>query len=106
MVSPSCTSAIGPPRAASGAMWPTIRPWVAPEKRPSVISATASPSPLTTSAAVTGSISRRPVVGYPDRVPRRDAPCLHRRKAVLLGVERARGPSVEQALVAGELHDA
>ena len=26
-------------------MWPTIRPWVAPEKRPSVISATSSPSP-------------------------------------------------------------
>ena len=31
---------IGPPRNASGAMWPTINPCVAPEKRPSVISAT------------------------------------------------------------------
>ena len=37
-------------RTASGAMWPTIRPCVAPEKRPSVISATSSPSPSPTSA--------------------------------------------------------
>ena len=43
-------AAIGPPRNASGATWPTIRPWVAPEKRPSVISATSSPSPSPTSA--------------------------------------------------------
>ncbi len=45
---------------ASGAMWPTIRPCVAPEKRPSVIRATSSPSPSPTSAAVTCSISRIP----------------------------------------------
>ena len=33
------SAAIGPPRNASGETWPTIRPCVAPEKRPSVISA-------------------------------------------------------------------
>ena len=60
IVSPSRTAAIGPPRAASGAMWPTIRPCVAPEKRPSVISAISSPMPSPTSAPVTCSISRMP----------------------------------------------
>ena len=52
--------AIGPPRAASGAMWPTMKPCVAPLKRPSVISATSLPRPWPTSAAVTASISRMP----------------------------------------------
>ena len=51
--SPSSTRAIGPPSAASGAMWPIISPWVPPEKRPSVISATVGPSPWPASAAVT-----------------------------------------------------
>ena len=51
--SPSSTSPIGPPRAASGATWPIIRPWVPPEKRPSVSSATDPPRPSPTSAAVT-----------------------------------------------------
>ncbi len=60
IVSPSRTCAIGPPRNASGATCPTINPWVAPEKRPSVISATSSPSPSPTSDAVTCSISRIP----------------------------------------------
>ena len=58
--SPSRTAAIGPPAAASGATCPTIRPRVAPEKRPSVISATESPSPAPMMAAVTASISRIP----------------------------------------------
>ena len=53
IVSPSATAAIGPPWTASGAMWPAMKPWVAPEKRPSVRSATDSPSPSPTSAAVT-----------------------------------------------------
>src|SRR5712691_11452567 len=35
-MSPSRRSAIGPPVAASGETCPTIKPWVAPEKRPSV----------------------------------------------------------------------
>ena len=38
-------AAIGPPRDASGATCPTMKPWVAPEKRPSVISATGRPAP-------------------------------------------------------------
>src|SRR6266581_3064537 len=59
-VSPSRTAAIGPPTAASGATWPAIRPCVAPEKRPSVRSATVSPKPAPTSAAVTASISPMP----------------------------------------------
>ena len=59
-MSPSRTAAIGPPRAASGATWPTMNPRVAPENRPSVTSATDSPSPAPTMAAVTASISRMP----------------------------------------------
>ena len=51
---------MGPPAAASGATCPAMRPWVAPLKRPSVSSATESPSPSPTSAAVTPSISRMP----------------------------------------------
>ena len=58
--SPSRTMASGPPRAASGATWPTIRPRVAPEKRPSVTSATESPRPAPTTDEVTLSISRMP----------------------------------------------
>src|SRR5579864_2463608 len=60
MVSPSASAAMGPPVAASGATWPAMKPCVAPEKRPSVSSATESPKPAPTSAAVTCSISRMP----------------------------------------------
>ncbi len=60
MMSPSRTAAIGPPAAASGATCPAIKPCVAPENRPSVTSATESPSPAPTMAAVTPSISRIP----------------------------------------------
>src|SRR5206468_4128197 len=60
IVSPFRSAAIGPPSAASGAMWPIMKPWVAPEKRPSVISATVSPRPAPWSAPVTCSISRMP----------------------------------------------
>ena len=45
MMSPFFTRAIGPPTAASGPTWPMQKPRVAPEKRPSVISATLSPMP-------------------------------------------------------------
>ena len=38
-------SPIGPPTAASGPTWPMQKPRVAPEKRPSVMSATLSPMP-------------------------------------------------------------
>ena len=60
ITSPSRSAASGPPRAASGATWPTISPRVAPEKRPSVTSATDSPSPTPTTDDVTLSISRIP----------------------------------------------
>ncbi len=60
MMSPSSRAARGPPTAASGATCPTIRPCVAPEKRPSVTIATESPRPSPTIAAVTCSISRMP----------------------------------------------
>jgi hypothetical protein len=45
MMSPFSTNAIGPPTAASGPTWPMQKPRVAPENRPSVISATLSPIP-------------------------------------------------------------
>ncbi len=59
-MSPSRSAAIGPPLNASGATWPTMKPCVAPEKRPSVTSATSSERPSPTIAAVTCSISRIP----------------------------------------------
>ena len=59
-MSPSRRSAIGPPLAASGPTWPTQKPRVAPEKRPSVISATFLPMPWPERAAVVASISRMP----------------------------------------------
>ena len=58
--SPSASSAIGPPTNASGAMCPTLMPFVAPLNRPSVISATSLPSPAPATAAVTASISGMP----------------------------------------------
>ena len=44
--SPFSTSPIVPPSAASGETWPIDSPDVPPEKRPSVISAQAAPSPF------------------------------------------------------------
>ena len=38
-MSPSLTNAIGPHSAASGQIYPTLNPPLAPEKRPSVITA-------------------------------------------------------------------
>ena len=43
--SPSSTSAIAPPDAASGETWPIESPEVPPLKRPSVSSAHSAPSP-------------------------------------------------------------
>ena len=43
IVSPSFTSAIAPPSAASGDTWPIERPEVPPENRPSVTSAHVAP---------------------------------------------------------------
>src|SRR5579875_781044 len=60
ITSPSRSAASGPPSAASGATCPTIKPRVPPLKRPSVKSATLSPRPSPTIAAVTPNISRIP----------------------------------------------
>ena len=56
MRSPSATSPIGPPSAASGAMCPMHKPVVPPEKRPSVSSSTSLPRPAPLIAPVTASI--------------------------------------------------
>ena len=110
--SPSRSAPIGPPRTASGATWPAMKPCVAPEKRPSVISATCSPSPSPWIAAVTASISRMPgppagpslriTTTSPARISLREHGG-HRR---LLAVEHARRADVAAPLVAGELDDA
>jgi len=60
MISPSSTSAIGPPTAASGETCPIEAPRLAPEKRPSVIRATDEPSPIPAIADVGLSISLIP----------------------------------------------
>ena len=65
-------------------MWPTVKPRVAPEKRPSVSSATESPSPAPTIAAVTrehlahAGPAVRPLVADHDDVARLDGLPLHR----------------------------
>ena len=110
--SPSSTRPIGPPSAASGAMWPIISPWVPPENRPSVISATESPRPSPTSAAVTlqhllhPGPADRPLVADHDDVARHDPLGPDRLVAVGLGVEDPGRTAVQPPLVAGELHDA
>ena len=53
-------AAMGPPLAASGDMCPMAGPRVAPEKRPSVISATSLSFPIPHSRAVVHSISTMP----------------------------------------------
>ena len=58
--SPSSMSAMGPPAAASGLTCPTAGPFVAPEKRPSVMSATLVDRPIPTMDEVGVSISRMP----------------------------------------------
>ena len=50
----------GPPSTASGATWPTHRPVVPPENRPSVSSRTSLPRPAPLIAPVIASISRMP----------------------------------------------
>ena len=60
IMSPFLTIPIGPPLAASGVMCPTSKPWLPPEKRPSVMSATSLISPRPATALVGESISRIP----------------------------------------------
>ena len=57
MISPSSIKAIGPPTAASGDTCPIEAPLEAPEKRPSVINATESPSHIPAIAEVGFNIS-------------------------------------------------
>ena len=52
--------AIGPPSIASGDICPMHGPLVPPEKRPSVINATDSPSPMPAIEAVAFNISLMP----------------------------------------------
>src|ERR1019366_2949898 len=77
MGSPSRTAAMGPPLNASGTTWATMKPCVAPLKRPSVTSATGLAPPAGDGA-----------------------------HGVLFAVEHARGAAVLDAFVAGELDDA
>ena len=99
-------------RGASGATWPAMKPWVAPEKRPSVRRATLSPRPSPTSAAVTCSISRMPgpPFGPSLRITTTSPGWIvlrhHGGEGVLLALEHARRAAVLGAVVAGELHDA
>ena len=102
---------MGPPRAASGATWPTMKPCVAPEKRPSVINATSLPRPRPTGAAVTASISRMPgrrpaFVADHDDVTGADGAGLHGAEAVFLALEDARRTLEVAASLAGELEHA
>ena len=107
--SPSRTSAIGPPRAASGETWPTINPRVAPLKRPSVTSTTDSPRPRPTIAEVIDSISgipgapAGPFVAHHDHIARLRHPTVDPCLARLLRVEHARRAAVERRLVACQL---
>ena len=76
-------------RAASGATWPTMRPRVAPEKRPSVTSATDSPNPAPTTEAVTLSSSRIP---GPAQAPRTGRRARRRRPRAPTAPPRCRPP--------------
>ena len=112
IVSPSRTAAIGPLCTASGAMWPAMKPRVAPEKRPSVSRATESPRPSPTIAAVTASISRMPgpPAGPSLRMtttsPSLISPLVTACIAASSPSKTRAGPAVMASLVAGELHDA
>src|ERR1022692_4803787 len=129
MGSPSRTAAMGPPLNASGTTWATMKPCVAPLKRPSVTSATVSESPSPTMAPVTPNISRIPgafaddgsgdaqhlahtrtapraFVADDHHVAGLDPPAGDGAHGVLFAVEHARGAAVLDAFVAGELDDA
>mmetsp|Transcript_8730 Transcript_8730/g.20602 ORF Transcript_8730/g.20602 Transcript_8730/m.20602 type:complete len:274 (-) Transcript_8730:948-1769(-) len=60
IASPFWISAMLPPTCASGVTCPMQKPWVPPEKRPSVISATSLPSPAPMIADVGVNISGMP----------------------------------------------
>ena len=108
--SPVFNSPMGPPTAASGEICPTTKPWLPPEKRPSVIRATLSPSPRPMMAPVGLSISRMP---GPPRGPSlritTTSPGAHRAgqdrlRGAFLAVEHARAARRSvQPFLAGDL---
>ena len=91
---------MGPRSAASGTMWAIMKPWVAPEKRPSVMSATrlAEPGALERAGHVEhlahAGAALGPLVADHDHVVGLDLALLDRLEGVLLALEDARGTAV------------
>ena len=113
MMSPSRTAAMGPPTKASGATWPAVKPRVAPEKRPSVSSATwALSSALRRDGR--GDLQHLahagPALGAfianDEHVAGLDLAGLHGGKAGLFGIEDARRAAMLVAIGGGDLHHA
>src|SRR3954447_20069338 len=121
-VSPVWTAPIGPPWTASGATWATMKPWVAPEKRPSGMRAPASATPPPPTPARPARAPRTPsgdgqhlahagaagraLVADDDDVAGLDLALRHGGHRRFLVLEHGRGALVVDPLVAGELHDA
>ena len=81
-------------------MWPAAKPRVAPEKRPSVISATSSPNPCPADRGrhaehlAHAGAALRPLVADDDDVAGHDLAAGDGRGGVLLALEDARGAAV------------
>ena len=99
--SPSRTSASGPPTAASGDTCPTTKPWLPPEKRPSVISATSVAQALAHDRRrrrehfAHARSALRPFVAHDQHVARHHCAVEDRLQRGLLAVEHA-GPALER----------
>ncbi len=104
---------MGPPTNASGATWPAVKPRVAPEKRPSVSSATVW-AQLGMAADRRGDLQHLAHAGAAlgafiaddEHVVGLDLSRLHCGKAVVLAVEDARRAAMLDAIGGGDLHDA
>src|SRR4029453_13453220 len=111
IVSPVLSAAIGPPSAASGVMWPIMKPWGAPEKRPSVISPPERPVPEPRALDGAGHVEHLAHAGAAlgalpadhDHVVGLDLRGLHRGEGVFLPIEDPRGPTVHVLLLTGDL---
>ncbi len=109
--SPSSTSAIGPPTAASGATWPTTSPYVPPEKRPSVISADRVAEPGADDGRRRGEhlphpgAAARALVADDHHVARPDPPGQNRLQARLFRLEDPGRAGDPRLLDAGDLRD-
>ena len=112
MMSPSRTAAIGPPARGFRRHVAGHQPVRRPEKRPSVTSATESPRPAPTIAAVTPSISRMPGPPFgPSWRMTTTSPCLDAAgldgfERGFLAVEHARRSAMHAEVVARDLHHA